>query len=76
MPPCSLPGFSGRLRNWEREAASLLIDPKGLAAGFVAERRDRYKNAACVRCSLDARCLGFEKGYVERYGDGVLRPVA
>ena len=53
-----------------------MIDPKGLAAGFVAERRDRYKNAACVRCSLDARCLGFEKGYVERYGDGVLRPVA
>ncbi len=76
MPPCSLPAFSGRLRNWEREPASLLIDPKGLAAGFVSERRDRYKNAACARCSLDARCLGFEKGYVERYGDGALRPVA
>lgn len=77
MPPCSLPTIPmARLRNWEQESTSLLIDPKGVDDGrFKNERRDRYKNAQCKLCSLDARCLGYESGYVQRYGDGDLRPV-
>lgn len=77
VPPCALPSVPmSRLRNWERESTSLLIDPKGVDDGrFQNERRDRYKNARCGECSLDARCLGYERGYVERYGDGDLRPV-
>ncbi len=77
MPPCSLPGLPReRLRNWENESTSLLIDPKGVDDGrFQNERRDRYKNAKCAECALDARCLGYETGYVERYGDADLRPV-
>lgn len=77
MPPCSLPGVPPeRLRNWERESTSLLIDPKGVDDGrFQSERRDRYKNERCASCALDARCLGYENGYIRRYGDGDLRPV-
>lgn len=77
MPPCSLPAIPmARLRNWERESTSLLIDPKGVDDGrFQSERRDRYKNAKCGGCSLDERCLGYETGYIERYGDADLRPV-
>ncbi|MDP3544075.1 MAG: radical SAM protein [Elusimicrobiota bacterium] len=77
MPPCSLPSIPReRLRNWEEESASLLIDPKGVEDGrFQNERRGRYKNEKCRSCALDARCLGYENGYVERYGDADLRPV-
>jgi len=76
MPPCSLPSIPlARLRNWERESTSLLIDPKGVEDGrFQNERRDRFKNERCRSCPLDARCLGFENGYIERYGDGDLSP--
>lgn len=77
MPPCSLPTIPrDRLRNWEHESTSLLIDPKGVDDGrFQNERRDRYKNEKCAECALDARCLGYETGYVDRYGDADLRPV-
>jgi MoaA/NifB/PqqE/SkfB family radical SAM enzyme len=76
MPPCALPSLRGRLRNWEQETSSLLIDPKGLGEGdFLNERRQRYKNGSCQRCALDARCLGYERGYIERYGDSDLRPL-
>lgn len=77
MPPCALPSIPReRLRNWERESTSLLIDPKGVDDGrFQNERRDRYKNGKCRSCALDARCLGYESGYVQRYGDADLRPV-
>lgn len=69
-PPCALPEHRGRLRNWKREGDSLLVDPQGLAgAGFAEERRDRVKPAACEACALQAECLGFERRYVERYGD-------
>jgi MoaA/NifB/PqqE/SkfB family radical SAM enzyme len=77
MPPCALPSVPrARLRNWEQESTSLLIDPKGVDDGrFQNERRDRYKNEKCRSCALDARCLGYESGYVQRYGDADLRPV-
>ncbi len=72
VPPCALPEFRGRLRNWAKEEGhSLLVDPAGLREGsFAQERRGRVKPAACAACALDAECLGFEAPYVERYGDG------
>lgn len=74
VPPCAAPGLQDRLRNWEREADSLLIDPKGAADGeFGQERRERFKNAQCRACSLDERCLGFERGYVDRFGERDIR---
>lgn len=76
MPPCAARGLGERLRNWEREPDALLVDPKGLAGGgFLPERRERVKNAECRSCRFDARCLGFERGYVDRFGDGLIRAV-
>jgi MoaA/NifB/PqqE/SkfB family radical SAM enzyme len=76
-PPCALPELRGRLRNWKRETDSVLADPQGLAgAGFAEERRDRIKPAACTSCALCAECLGFERGYVDRYGDSEAKAFA
>lgn len=71
VPPCTLPEFKDRLRNWAREEGeSLLVDPAGMKENsFGQERRGRVKPAACASCSLDAVCLGFEAPYVARYGD-------
>lgn len=76
VPPCALPEFRGRLRNWAKEEGeSLLVDPAGMREGsFAQERRGRVKPAACARCSLNTECLGFETPYVERYGDGEAVP--
>ncbi len=75
--PCALPGLSSRLRNWEREEESLLVDPQGMSGGaFLSERRERTKNGSCSRCSLDERCLGFERGYVDHFGASEMRPVS
>lgn len=76
MPPCAAPALAGRLRNWEAEAESILIDPAGVDSGsFLQERRNRFKNSECRACSLDARCLGFERAYIERFGAEELRAV-
>lgn len=69
-PPCALPELRYQLRNWQMENDSLLVDPRGLeGGGFGVERRDRVKPDACASCILKADCLGFERRYVERYGD-------
>lgn len=77
VPPCALPEFQGRLRNWAKEEGeSLLVDPAGmLAQDFAQERRGRVKPKACASCSLDARCLGFEAPYVQRYGEAEAVPL-
>lgn len=76
IPPCALPELRQRLRNWEKEETSLLIDPQGISGeGFQQERRARFKAPACEGCALDRRCLGFETAYVRLYGEGVIRPL-
>jgi hypothetical protein len=76
-PPCALPGLPlSRLRNWEREEHSLLVDPQGAETGeFQSERRGRFKDGRCRSCALDARCLGFEAGYEARFGSAELAPL-
>lgn len=77
IPPCALPELSAKLRNWQREENSLLVDPQGLGTGeFRNERRERFKNDLCRSCALDASCLGFERGYVERFGEIDFQPLA
>ncbi|MDX6769352.1 MAG: radical SAM protein [Elusimicrobiota bacterium] len=77
-PPCTLPEFKDRLRNWAREEGeSLLVDPAGMKENaFAQERRARVKPEACASCSLDAVCLGFEAPYAERWGLGEAVPFA
>jgi MoaA/NifB/PqqE/SkfB family radical SAM enzyme len=69
-PPCLLPEHRERLFNWRREGGGrVLVDPAGLEGGeFGEERRDRVKTAACRRCALEPDCMGFERGYAERFG--------
>lgn len=79
MPPCAAPDLRDRLRNWEREAGARLVDPRGLVEGEFRpslERKDRVKPEPCSRCALNARCLGCETAYVERYGAAELKPLA
>lgn len=77
VPPCTLPEFKDRLRNWAREEGeSLLVDPAGMKENsFGQERRGRVKPKACASCALDAVCLGFEAPYVARYGEGEAVPL-
>lgn len=73
MPPCAMPDLKHRLRNWEREESSLLVDPQGVKSGqFHGERRSRCKLAVCRTCAMDSRCLGFESQTVSRFGIGSL----
>lgn len=77
FPPCAVPrSLNHRLRNWEKEEDSLLVDPRGIEGdAFRQERRNRVKTAECARCSLNPRCLGFEKGYVSLYGDSEIKAI-
>jgi MoaA/NifB/PqqE/SkfB family radical SAM enzyme len=76
IPPCLAPDLAPRMRNWQEEEDSLLIDPAGVSeGGFSQERRDRHKTAVCRNCRFDAQCLGFEKKYVELYGDDEMQAV-
>lgn len=77
IPPCAVPAhLRPRLRNWEREEDSLLLDPQGVSETALGqERRDRFKNDQCKQCTLRERCLGFERGYVARFGEGELSAI-
>ena len=52
--------------------------PKGVDGEgfFKSERRGRVKTPDCRRCVYDRRCLGFEQGYVDRYGTSAVRPIS
>lgn len=76
IPPCAAPVLWPRLRNWEEEEDSLLVDPEGLKSGTcLAERRDRVKIPACAGCAVESRCLGFERGYAQRFATAGMRPL-
>jgi MoaA/NifB/PqqE/SkfB family radical SAM enzyme len=77
-PPCLLPVHRERLFNWEREEENrVLVDPAGMEGGeFREERRDRVKLEPCRSCALEPRCLGFERGYADRFGAAGAVPVA
>lgn len=62
-PPCML---DGDLRYYENALDQIHRDAGGSSDFVKAER--------CSGCSFDDRCVGVRRAYVQRHGDGEMRP--
>lgn len=82
VPFCVL-GRWGRFSNDYNFTPRLVLERGGDAArkGALSAKKtllpplDRVKPAKCAACLLFDRCGGAFRGYLEKYGDGELRPV-
>lgn len=91
IPPCVLPGYEGRILRWGRDSAAvydrgrtLLVDPEDYRLDRPEQAKDlsasavegKAKPASCAPCVYAARCHGYERRYLERFGAGELKPLA
>lgn len=78
MPPCVAPELRPWVSDWSREeAGDALSLPGAQGLDLMAMKgAQRVKGAACARCSLEPLCLGYEREYAARYGEGDFVPVA
>lgn len=77
IPPCVIPELEPWIADWSaEEAGDALTRPGAASVDLMAMKgAQKTKGPGCAACSLTARCLGFEREYSERYGDGDFSPV-
>lgn len=77
-PPCVAPELRPWIADWSSaEAGDALTRPGAAAVELMAMKgAQKMKGPRCASCALEPECLGYEREYAERYGDGDFAPVA
>lgn len=78
VPPCLVPGHEARVLRWRgtpEEGAEAMVLPYGDWLMTFTGGRTKRKGAVCGACALKERCDGLPAEMLERFGEGVLRPV-
>lgn len=77
IPPCAAPELEPWIADWSRgERGDALARPGAAAVDLMAMKgAQKTKAPACAACSLEPRCLGFEREYAERFGASEFVPV-
>lgn len=77
VPPCVVPELRPWIADWSaEEAGDALTRPGSASVDLMAMKgAQKTKGPRCASCSLEPRCLGFERDYARRYGDEDFQPV-
>jgi MoaA/NifB/PqqE/SkfB family radical SAM enzyme len=77
LPPCAAPELEPWISDWSRDEAGDSLALPGKSGGDLIEMKgaQKRKGSACAGCSLEPRCLGFEREYAQRYGEGEFVPI-
>lgn len=70
--PCLLPGYEKQMLGWA-SFNTLVVSPDGEVSDLDRSAQTHaVKAETCRRCVYDARCIGLEKSYADRFGTGEL----
>jgi MoaA/NifB/PqqE/SkfB family radical SAM enzyme len=77
VPPCVVPELEPWIADWSaHEAGDALARPGAETVDLMSMKgAQKTKGPGCSSCSLESRCLGFEREYAARYGDSDFPPV-
>lgn len=77
VPPCFLGGLASQSGDWG-DVGMRVLKPDGVERSDSPDR-PLYRKvhvAACERCSVRTRCVGLDPGYLARWGEGEVSPLA
>ena len=73
--PCILPGREREMLGWS-DFNTIVVNPAGKVQDLDASAQSNtVKPESCRRCVYDARCIGMDRAYVERFGIDELVPL-